>query len=69
MEERGLLNECDIAPFHRVLSDYYNVQLVGLRGVQNAYKELSETIGKTGIRLMDKGEDRASIDEFKTFLS
>ena len=42
---------------------------VGLRGVQNAYKELSETIGKTGIRLMDKGEDRASIDEFKTFLS
>ena len=69
LEERGLLNECDIAPFHRALSDYYNVQLVGLRGVQNAYKELSETIGKTGIRLMDKGEDRASIDEFKTFLS
>jgi len=42
---------------------------IGLRGVQNAYKELTETIGKTGIRLMDKGKDRASIDEFKTFLS
>ena len=69
LEEENLLEECDIAPFYRALSDCFNVRLIGLRGVQNAYKELSETIGKTGIRLMDKGEDRASIDEVKTFLS
>ena len=69
LEEEGLLHECDIAPFYRALSEYYNIRLIGLRGVQNAYKELTETIGKTGIRLMDKGKDRASIDEFKTFLS
>lgn len=69
LEEEGLLHECDIAPFYRTLSEYYNIRLIGLRGVQNAYKELTETIGKTGIRLMDKGKDRASIDEFKTFLS
>lgn len=69
MEENNLLEECDIAPFYRALSDYFNVRLIGLRGVQNAYKELSETIGKTGIRLMDKGADRTSIDEIKAFLS
>ena len=65
----GLLYECNIAPFYRALSEHYNIRLIGLRGVQDAYKELTETIGKTGIRLMDKGKDRASIDEFKTFLS
>ena len=69
LEEEGLLYECNIAPFYRALSEHYNIRLIGLRGVQDAYKELTETIGKTGIRLMDKGEDRASIDEFKTFLS
>ena len=68
-EEENLLNECDIAPFYRALSNYYNVRLVGLRGVQNAYKEFSETIGKTGVRLMDKGIDREAIDEIKKFLS
>ena len=69
LEEEGLLYECNIAPFYRALSEHYNIRLIGLRGVQDAYKELTETIGKTGIRLMDKGKDRASIDEFKTFLS
>ena len=69
LEEDCLLEECDIAPFYRALSDYFNVRLIGLRGVQNAYKELSESIGKTGIRLMDRGEDRTSIDEIKAFLS
>jgi hypothetical protein len=51
------------------LSEPYNIRLIGLRGVQDAYKELTETIGKQGIRLMDKGKDRALIDEFKAFLS
>lgn len=69
LEEENLLRECDIAPFYRVLSDHYNIRLIGLRGIQKAYKELSETIGKTGIRLMDRGEDRISIDEIKAFLS
>ena len=69
LEEEGLLYECNIAPFYRALSEHYNIRLIGLRGVQDAYKELTETIGKTGIRLMDKGKERASIDEFKTFLS
>lgn len=68
LEEEGLLNECNIAPFYRALSEHYNIRLIGLRGVQDAYKELTETIGKQGIRLMDKGKDRALIDEFKAFL-
>lgn len=69
LEEENLLRECDIAPFYRALSDHYNIRLIGLRGIQKAYKELSETIGKTGIRLIDRGEDRTSIDEIKAFLS
>ena len=69
LEEENLLRECDIAPFYRALSDHYNIRLIGLRGIQKAYKELSETIGKTGMRLMDKGIDREAIDEIKTFLS
>ena len=69
LEEANLLRECDIAPFYRALSDHYNIRLVGLRGVQKANKNLSEAIGKTGIRLMDKGEDRAAINEIKSFLT
>ena len=69
LEEENLLRECDIAPFYRAFSDHYNIRLIGLRGIQKAYKDLSETIGKTGIRLMDRGEDRTSIDEIKAFLS
>ena len=69
LEETNLLRECDIAPFHRALSDYYSIRLIGIRGVQKANKTLSEAIGKTGIRLMDKGEDRAAINEIKAFLT
>ena len=69
------LNYCyveDVTTFHKALSEYLKekkIKIVGVRGVQTKYRELTQFVYGTGKLAKDLEQNRKMIDELKQILS
>lgn len=70
LEEMYSLKSGGIKAFRDALQEQYgkNIHIISERGIQEAYKELTELMG-SGMMAKDQKENRNYIDEIKTLLS
>ncbi|KAA6315495.1 hypothetical protein EZS27_034051, partial [termite gut metagenome] len=71
LDELEYIKPVEIKPLRDALVGQYadQIQIVGERGIQNAYKELNAYIQGKGMFVKDYGKDREAIDGIKEFLS
>ncbi len=71
LDELYYIESCDIKSYRNALACYYGekIPIVGERGIQKGYKDLTSLVQGKGKFVKDIGEDRIIIDELKDFLS
>ncbi|KAA6343509.1 hypothetical protein EZS27_008798 [termite gut metagenome] len=71
LDELEYIKSVEIKPLRDALAGQYadKIQIVGERGIQNAYRELNAYIQGKGMFVKDYGKDREAIDGIKEFLS
>ncbi|KAA6310693.1 hypothetical protein EZS27_038048, partial [termite gut metagenome] len=71
LDELEYIKPVEIKPLRDALARQYadKIQIVGERGIQNAYRELNAYIQGKGMFVKDYGKDREAIDGIKEFLS
>ncbi len=71
LEELFYILPCDVKPFRDALALQYgeNVHIIVERGIQDAYKELTDYMPSKGILVKDLLENRVQIEKIKEILS
>ncbi|KAA6331793.1 hypothetical protein EZS27_019630 [termite gut metagenome] len=71
LDELEYIKPVEIKPLRDALAEQYadKIQIVGERGIQNAYKELNAYIQGKGMFVKDYGKEREAINGIKEFLS
>lgn len=71
LDELYYIEPCDIKSYRNALARHYGekIPIVGERGIQKGYKDLTSLVQGKGKFVKDIGEDRIIIDELKDFLS
>ncbi|MCD8305999.1 MAG: DUF6043 family protein [Prevotella sp.] len=67
LQEEGVLDECDVTTFHRLLSqELPDCDMKSVRNLQISIKKLNDTTIRG--RIKDFGVERANIDEWRAYL-